>query len=82
VSAAGPFGTEREARDYAATAAGARGARERNHRMLDEACAAAGVELGAFDHRVIQWLSQWEPGTCAVVAGLITRAARRGGETP
>ena len=45
------------------------------HRMLDEACSAAGVELGAYDHRIIQWMAGWEPEVCAVLAGLITRAA-------
>jgi hypothetical protein len=39
-----------------------------------EACSAAGVEVGAHDHRVLVWLAGWGPETCAVVAGLITRA--------
>ena len=39
---------------------------ERNHRLLDKAC-SAGIELGAHDHRILQWLSGWEPETCAVV---------------
>ena len=42
--------------------------------MLEGACAAARVELGAFDRRVLAWLAQWEPETCMVIAGLITRA--------
>jgi hypothetical protein len=54
-----------------------------NERMLWESCAAAGVALGAFDARVVSWLAGWEPGTCAVIAGLIGRAyaARRRGQT-
>jgi hypothetical protein len=51
-----------------------------SRRILDEACAAAGVEVGAYDHRVVGWLAGWEPEICAVIAGLITRAATgRGG---
>lgn len=29
--------------------------------------------LGAFDDRILSWLANWEPETCAVVAGLIAR---------
>ena len=46
-----------------------------NHRMLDEACSAARVEPGVFDHRILLWLAGFEPTTCAVIAGLISRAA-------
>ena len=49
-----------------------------NHRLLDEACRAAGAELGAWDHRVLLWLSGYEPETCAEIAGLITRAHAAG----
>jgi hypothetical protein len=35
----------------------------------------AGVHLGAYDHQIITWLAGWERSTCAVVAGLISRAA-------
>jgi hypothetical protein len=49
-----------------------------NHRMLEDACSAAGVEPGAFDHRILLWLAGFEPTTCAVVAGLISRAAAGG----
>ena len=31
--------------------------------------------LGAYDRRILGWLARWEPTTCAVVAGLITRAS-------
>jgi hypothetical protein len=47
-----------------------------NHKLLEDACGAAGVTLGAYDHRILLWLANWEPATCAVVAGLITRAHR------
>lgn len=75
----GPFSTEREARESVrhildsppGTGAWTGGC----HRLLEGACAAAGVTLGAYDHRILLWLAGWEPQTCAVVAGLITRAA-------
>ena len=34
-----------------------------HHAMLVDACVMAGVELGAFDRRVLAWLSGWEPET-------------------
>jgi hypothetical protein len=34
-----------------------------------------GVQLGAYDRRIIDWLANYEPATCAVVASLIARAA-------
>jgi hypothetical protein len=46
---------------------------ERNHRLLCEKLTAAGVELGAYDHQIVAWLAGWEPQTCAVVAGWVTR---------
>jgi hypothetical protein len=74
----GPYETEREAREAArhildspAAALSAQG----NRQLLEESCTAAGVTLGACDHRILLWLAGWEPSTCAVVAGLITRAA-------
>jgi hypothetical protein len=74
----GPFETERQAADAARhiydspPGTGAWG--DGNHRLMEDACTAAGVELGAYDHRILLWLAGWEPATCAVVAGLITRA--------
>jgi hypothetical protein len=79
----GPFETKHEASRlpavqaiYAAFRADPGVGRMAPHslRMLDEACAAARVDLGAFDRRVLAWLSEWEPETAAVVAGLIARA--------
>jgi hypothetical protein len=43
-------------------------------RMLLDAVGAAGVQVGAYDVRILEWLAGWEPSTCAVIAGLITRA--------
>lgn len=46
-----------------------------NRQLLEDACAAARVTLGEWDQAIIGWLSRWEPATCAVIAGLISRAA-------
>ena len=50
--------------------------------MLVNACVMAGVELGAFDRRVLAWLSGWEPESAVVIAGLITRAHAAGRTRP
>lgn len=63
----GPFKTEREA---SAAAAGAGDNRE----MLSAALAAAGVETGAYDEQILDWLAGYEPSTVAVICGLIDRA--------
>jgi hypothetical protein len=81
----GPYETERQAADAArhiydsppGTGAWTAG----NHRLLLDACASAGVYLGAYDHRIIEWLTGWESATCAVIAGLITRAHAAGQDT-
>jgi hypothetical protein len=75
----GPFGTEREARMAALAAIGPEAveiiaSQPQNLQMLTGACEAAGAELGPFDRRVLDWLSGWESSTCAVVAGLVSRA--------
>lgn len=49
-----------------------------NLAMLRQAYDAAGIELGAYDSRILAWLAGWEPQTVAVIAGLITRASRPG----
>jgi len=80
----GPYQTEAQARRqpavraiydaaHASTRRGVMG--EGSHRLLEEACTTASVELGAYDRRILAWLVGWEPQTCAVIAGLITRAA-------
>jgi hypothetical protein len=72
----GPFGTEREAaaavRHVTASPAEAWG--PGLHKLLEDACTAAGVTLGSHDHAILLWLAGWEPSTVAVVAGLISRA--------
>jgi len=79
----GPFATEQEARNSAAVrevwaardAAPGRPLDAANARVITSACDRAGVELGAFDRRIVAWLAGWEPATVAVVAGMISRAA-------
>jgi len=36
------------------------------------------VTLGAFDAKILAWLANYEPETCAVVTGLISRANTAG----
>ena len=79
-----PFDSDRQARELPEVAA-IYAAFERDHgigkmalhshRLLCEALSAAGVELGAYDHRIVGWLAGWEPQTCAVIAGWVQRAA-------
>jgi hypothetical protein len=84
----GPYETGREVTQtpqvqavYAAfeAAPGAGRMKPHNLAMLMDACADAGVAVGAYDSRILGWLAQWEPQTCAVVAGLITRARQAAG---
>lgn len=46
--------------------------------LILAACEAAGVGLGAYDRRILAWTGNWEPSTCAVIAGLIMRAREAG----
>ena len=77
----GPFETGREAAAAARhiydlpPATGAWGAAMR--KMLEDACASAGVDLGAHDRAILAWLAGWEPSTAATIAGWITRAGAR-----
>jgi hypothetical protein len=74
----GPYQTERQAAAAASrSCAAAPGVSlaAGNHRLLKEACTAAQLKLGDWDHTILTWLAGWEPSTCAVIAGLITRAA-------
>jgi hypothetical protein len=82
---AGPFDTDAQVRALAAVRAvfeafdadpGAGRMAPHCLRLLEDACAAAGVTLGAYDRGILRWLAGWGPETCAVVAGLITRAAK------
>jgi hypothetical protein len=80
----GPFETEHEAADSVRHIYGMEpgtGAwAAASHRLLCEALSDAGVELGAYDHAIVQWLAGWEPSTVAVIAGLISRAHEAGRE--
>lgn len=80
----GPFETEDQARltpavraAYEAMRTGKPGDRSACLAILAAACAAAGVELGAYDASILRWLANYEPQMCAVVAGLVARAAGR-----
>jgi hypothetical protein len=79
----GPFDSEREARELPAVRKvyeafdrdpGVGKMAPHNHRMILDALAAAGVYLGAYDHRIAEWLAGWEPQTVAVIAGWVARA--------
>jgi hypothetical protein len=81
----GPFETERQARETAAVrtanaafdANPAAGKHIPHHlRILMDACSAAGVFVGTYDLRILTWLANYEDTTCAVIAGLIRRAAQ------
>jgi len=76
----GPFETEREARAAAHEVVRPEYGwsilhETQNLLLLERACAAAGVELGAYDRRILDWRSGFEDSMCAVVAGLVARAA-------
>jgi hypothetical protein len=51
---------------------------EANLACLRETCDRASVTVGTFDAPILAWLAGWEPKTCAVVAGLISRAYTAG----
>lgn len=81
----GPFETRADTRPAtraayeAARESGRRGVLgEQGHRLLCEAISAAGVELGAYDHRIVQWLAGMEIESAAVFAGIIIRAYEAG----
>ena len=71
-----PYETERQAREAARhiTDSPPGSWQDGLQRLLEDACTVAGVQLGAYDQRILRWLAGWEPATCAVVAGLISRA--------
>jgi len=77
--ASGPYQTEREAAAAVRhiTSSPAESWQDGMHKLLEDTCRAAGVELGAFDHQIVRWLAGWEPAAVAVVAGLIGRARWR-----
>jgi hypothetical protein len=85
VAATAPYETERQA---AADVAGIYAQCDRSNRRgvmseanlayLRDACERARVSLGAFDDRILAWLANWEPETCAVIVGMVTRAYAAG----
>jgi hypothetical protein len=84
----GPFGTEAEARAAALALGGPPRpgwsilSPPQRLRMLTAVCETAGVELGAYDARFLEWLSGWEDGFGGVFAGIVTRAASAGKQPP
>jgi hypothetical protein len=82
VSASGPYEDERQtsaaARHITSLPPGTGAWGTASHRLLCEALSDAGVELGAFDHSIVQWICGYEPSTVAVLASLITRAHQAG----
>jgi hypothetical protein len=78
----GPYETEQEAvaaiRHIYETPAELGAVHTPNLRLLLDACADAGVMVGTYDVRILEWLANYEPATSAVVAGLITRAHESG----
>lgn len=84
----GPFETEQEALgspavraiyDAMRAAPGSGVMAGRGHRLLEKACEAADVEVGAYDRRILVWLAGFEPQACAVIAGLIARGGHLAG---
>jgi hypothetical protein len=53
--------------------------REVQRRLLLEALAEAGVELGAYDRRIAEWLAGWDWPTVAPIVSWLRRAAEGGG---
>lgn len=44
--------------------------------VLRDTLTGAGVELGAYERQIIDWLSRWEWATVAVIASWVARAAQ------
>ncbi|WP_433464346.1 hypothetical protein [Spirillospora sp. CA-128828] len=78
----GPYETEQQAAETTRDAYGHPNfpghMKAYNRARLTEACESAGVELGAYDLRILEWLTVWEPEVIAVVAGLVLRAGEAG----
>ena len=77
---AGPFETQRQAIDTARVVIdsplGSWDAA--SQRRLEDACAAAGVQLAGYDRQIVAWMSTWEPWVVVVICGLISRAHQAG----
>ncbi|MCX3059577.1 hypothetical protein [Streptomyces beihaiensis] len=50
--------------------------------ILRDTLTAAGIELGAYERQIIDWLSHWEWATIAVIASWVARAAASHEPTP
>jgi hypothetical protein len=88
----GPYETEAQARALPAVQAvydafradpGVGRMAPHNAQMLADACTAANVATGAYDRRILAWLAGLgEPQVCAVITGLIRRAALPADDRP
>lgn len=80
----GPFDTSYEALAAALEAAEFEGPilagliPGRNRELLSRALGDAGVVMGRYDERLVEWLAGWEPSTVAVVTGWVERAYEAG----
>lgn len=54
------------------------GYRPQAERLAAVEAALSGVELGAYDRRIIEWLIQWDDYTARLVVSLLVRARRAG----
>jgi hypothetical protein len=79
----GPFETEDEARAdprvravYAAMQASTEfRMQDGAARIITSACEQAGVQLGAYEARIVRWVAGFEPQSALVIAALVERAA-------
>jgi hypothetical protein len=77
-----PYETERDAREaslYYVEGGPDSGLSIGNANLADLEAATSGLALGAYDRRILIWMSSWEPAVVAVVCGLIRRARQAAG---
>ena len=74
----GPYETEREAAAASLWELQGRPGDQRTMNLADLAAECAGIQLGTYDWRIIEWLANYEPATVAVICGLISRARQAG----
>lgn len=48
--------------------------RDEQEATLHEVLATAGVDLGAYDAKIVAWVAGWERSTVAVIASWVQRA--------
>jgi hypothetical protein len=70
----GPFETERKTRTAAHEVVRPEPGwsilrKSQDRFVIERACEAAGVELGAYDRQILDWLSSFEDSVCGVIAG-------------